>query len=71
RLQFYIREDVFTPETRRKLHELRRDRFEYPNFPAATMVGVSTLVHEEATVEIEVDAFVPDRNWDTTVITPD
>lgn len=70
-LRLYIRDDVFTTELRQDLHELRRDLFEYPDFPAATMVGVSQLVHEDATIEIEVEALIPEEGWDKTIITPE
>ncbi len=35
------------------------------------MVGVADLVHEDATVEIEAEAFVPDEEYDATIVTPD
>ncbi|MDG5821862.1 RidA family protein [Natronococcus sp. A-GB7] len=70
-LRLYIRDDVFTTELRQDLHELRHDLFEYPDFPAATMVGVSQLVHEDATIEIEVEALIPEEEWDKTIITPE
>ncbi|MFC4436675.1 MULTISPECIES: RidA family protein [Natrialbaceae] len=70
-LRLYVRDDVFTTELRQNLHELRHDLFEYPAFPAATMVGVSQLVHEDATIEIEVEALIPEGEWDKTIITPE
>jgi enamine deaminase RidA (YjgF/YER057c/UK114 family) len=70
-LRLYVRDDVFTTELRHDLHELRRDLFDYPDFPAATMVGVSQLVHEDATIEIEVEALVPEEDWDKSIITPE
>ena len=69
-LRLYIRDDVFTTELRQNLHELRHDLFEYPDFPASTMVGVSQLVHEDATIEIEVEALIPETEWNKTIITP-
>lgn len=71
RLRFYVREEGLTTDTRRKLHELRREFFDAPAYPAATMVGVADLVHEDATVEIEAEAFVPDEEFETTVVTPE
>ncbi len=70
-LRFYLREESLTDEVRVQLHERRRERFEGPEYPAATMIGVADLVHEDAAVEIEAEAFVPDGMWDTTVVTPD
>ncbi|WP_440770021.1 Rid family hydrolase [Natronorubrum sp. DTA28] len=70
-LRFYVRDDALTTELRQQLHELRRDLFDYPDFPAATMIGVSRLVDEDAALEIEVEAVIPDGEWEKTVITPD
>jgi enamine deaminase RidA (YjgF/YER057c/UK114 family) len=70
-LRLYVREEHLTDDVRAQLHECRRDRFEAPEYPAATMVGVSDLVHEDAIVEIEAEAFVPDEEYDTTIVTPD
>lgn len=70
-LRLYVRDDVFTTELRNDLHQLRRDRFDYPDFPAATMVGVSQLVHEDSTIEIEVEALIPEEEWDKTIIEPE
>ena len=68
-LRFYAREEHLTDDVRTRLHECRRDRFESPEYPAATMVGVSELVHEDAALEIEAEAFVPDEEFETTVVT--
>jgi len=70
-LRFYVREEFLTDDVRVQLHECRRERFEAPEYPAATMVGVSELVHEDAALEIEAEAFVPDGTRETTVVTPD
>ncbi len=69
RLRFYVREEELTADTRRQLHELRREFFDAPAYPAATMVGVSELVHEDAALEIEAEAFVPDEEYEQTVVT--
>ncbi|UIO99019.1 RidA family protein [Halobaculum sp. CBA1158] len=71
RLRFYVREDVLTADLRRELHELRRDVFSAPEYPAATMVGVSSLVHDDADVEVEASAFVPADERTVTTIRPD
>lgn len=70
-LRIYVREEHLTAELRQQLHELRREIFEAPEYPAATMVGVADLVHEDAALEIEAEAFVPDATWESTVVTPD
>jgi enamine deaminase RidA (YjgF/YER057c/UK114 family) len=71
RLRFYVRDEQLTSETRQDLHELRRKRFSSTAYPAATMIGVSDLVHEDAALEIEVDGFVPHDSWEETVVTPE
>ena len=70
-LRIYIRDDVFTTELRNDLHKIRRDRFNYPDFPTAAMIGVSQLVHEDATIEIEAEAHIPEDGWNKTVIEPE
>lgn len=69
RLRFYVRDEELSAETRQNLHELRREVFESPEYPAATMVGVAGLVHDDATLEIEAEAFVPDEEYEQTVLT--
>lgn len=71
RLRFYVRDEQLTAETRQQLHELRREAFDAPTYPAATMVGVSDLVHDDAALEIEATAFVPDEECEQTVVTPE
>jgi enamine deaminase RidA (YjgF/YER057c/UK114 family) len=70
-LRFYVRDEELTAETRQELHELRREIFDAPAYPAATMVGVSDLVHDDAALEIEAEAFVPDEEYEQTVVTPE
>ena len=70
RLRFFVRDDALTPETRATLRRVRRQTFERPHYPAATTVGVSSLPHEDAIVEIEAEAFVPDDGWETEVLEP-
>lgn len=71
RLRFYVRDEQVTAETRQQLHELRREVFDAPAYPAATMVGVSDLVHDDAALEIEATAFVPDEEYEQTTVTPE
>lgn len=70
-LRFYVRDDSLTDDVRQNLHELRRDVFDAPEYPTATMVGVSSLVHDDATVEIEASGFVPDEKWDVSAVFPE
>lgn len=70
RLRFYVRDSELTPELRNELHEIRRERFPKPEYPAATMVGVSSLVHEDADVEVEASAFVPAGEQTVSTVQP-
>jgi enamine deaminase RidA (YjgF/YER057c/UK114 family) len=62
RLRFYVRDEQLTDENRAELHALRREYFDAPEYPAATMVGVASLVDDDADVEIEATAFVPEES---------
>jgi enamine deaminase RidA (YjgF/YER057c/UK114 family) len=68
-LRLYVRDDVFTAELRHNLHRLRHNLVKYPDLPAATMVGVSQLRHEDASIEIEVETLIP-KKGDGTIIEP-
>lgn len=39
------------------------------HYPAAAMVGVGDFLHEDALVEIGIEAEIPDDDWVTGVIT--
>ncbi|WP_458188712.1 RidA family protein [Haladaptatus sp. NG-WS-4] len=67
-LRFFVRDDVLTPENRTLIHEVRSALFELPHYPASTMVGVASLV-DGAVVEIEVEAEIPDDEWETETLT--
>lgn len=67
-LRVFVRDEVFDDETRTTIQRVRRQAFEWPHYPSATTVGVSTLAHEDAAVEIESEAFVPDDGWETEVL---
>lgn len=70
-LRFSVRDDVFTTELRQRFHELRRQPFDYPDFPAATIVGVSKLARDDTAIEVEAEAFISEAEWEKTVITPE
>ncbi len=67
-LRLFVREDILSPETQVRIHEVRSEFFERPHYPAATMVGVGSLLQEESLVEIELEAEIPDDDWNTEVI---
>lgn len=67
--QYFVREDHLNRETQAAIHEARDAFFERPHYPASTMVGVGSLLSEDALVEIEVEAEIPNETWDATVLT--
>ncbi|WP_168215766.1 RidA family protein [Halorussus ruber] len=69
KMQLFVREEVLSRETQAAIHEVRADFFDRPHFPASTMVGVASLLHPDALVEIEIEAEIPDDEWETTVLT--
>lgn len=70
-LRFYVREENLTAEVRSELHELRRELFDAPEYPAATMIGVASLVHDDATIEIEAEALIPNEMWEIETVEPE
>ena len=49
----------------------RADFYNDPeHYPASTMVKIDSLVLEEAMVEIDAEAIIPDDGWETTVQGP-
>jgi len=49
-------------------HEAHTEFFDDPeNLPAGTLVEIDGLVLEDAMIEIEVEAIIPDDGWETTV----
>lgn len=67
-MRLYVREEHLDGATQRRVHEVRGEFFESPHYPAATMVGVADLVHDDALIEIEVVAEIPDDEWETTTL---
>jgi len=49
-------------------HEGHTEFFDEPeNLPAGTLIEIDGLVLEDAMIEIEIEAIVPDDGWETTV----
>jgi enamine deaminase RidA (YjgF/YER057c/UK114 family) len=69
KMQLFVREDVLSREAQATIHEVRADFFERPHFPAATMVGVASLLDPDALVEIEIKAEIPHDEWETEILT--
>lgn len=70
-LRMFVREEILSHETQVRINEARAEFFERPHYPAATMVGVGDLLHEDALIEIEIEAEIPDDDWEMEVITED
>lgn len=62
RVRVYV-DDVSDDEYVR-VHEVRDEFFEKAHYPASTLVE-TTLAMEDALVEIDADAIVPDDGWET------
>jgi enamine deaminase RidA (YjgF/YER057c/UK114 family) len=46
-------------ETQADVDAVRAEFFEYPHYPASTMVGVADLLGDEMLVEVEIEAEIP------------
>jgi len=68
-LRCFVRADVLSRRTQARVHDARAEFFEYPHYPASTMVGVAGLLHDDGLIEIEIEAEIPDDEWDTSVMT--
>lgn len=71
RLQFFVRSDALTRSNQAAVHEVRAEFFDREHYPASTMVGVADLLADDALAEIEIEAEIPDDDWDTSVYVPD
>lgn len=67
--RYYVRDAHLSRETQATIHLARDEFFEHPHYPASTMVGVASLLHEDALVEVEVEAEIPNDEWDAAVLT--
>lgn len=70
-MQFFVLGAVLSRETQARIHEVRDEFFTRPHYPASTMVGVDSLVVADALVEVELEAEIPEDDWDVTVVTGD
>jgi len=68
-MQLFVREEVLSREIQTAIHEVRHEFFTRPHYPASTMVGVADLLDSDALVEIEIEAEIPDDDWNTDVLT--
>lgn len=66
--RYFVLAAHLTRETQARVHEVRDGLFDRPNVPASTMVGVAALF-DDALVEVELEAEIPDDRWETDVLT--
>jgi len=69
RTRYLVREEHLDRESQATVHEARDGFFEHPHYPASTMVGVGSLLAEDALVEVELEAEIPEGAWDVEVLT--
>lgn len=69
RMQWFVRNDVLSREAQTVLHDVRHEFFTRPHLPSSTMVGVASLLDEDALLEVELEAEIPEDDWETTVLT--
>lgn len=69
-MRWYVVSELLDREIQQRLHEVRAEFFDRPHYPARTMVGVASLLGD-ALVEIELEAEIPDDEWETEVIEAD
>jgi enamine deaminase RidA (YjgF/YER057c/UK114 family) len=68
-LRCFVLSDILSRETQGQIHEARSEFFDRPHYPASTMVGVASLLHDDGLIEIEIEAEIPEEDWETEVIT--
>jgi enamine deaminase RidA (YjgF/YER057c/UK114 family) len=66
-LTLHVDGDALDDEARAATRRVRRQAFEYPHYPATTVVGVSGLP-DGVLVEMAAEAFLPDDGWETDVV---
>lgn len=67
--RYFVREDHLDRTTQALIHEARDEFFDRPHYPASTMVGTASLLAEDALVELEVEAEIPEEAWSADVLT--
>lgn len=59
RTRYHVLAEHLDRETQAAVDAVRAEFFEYPHYPASTMVGVADLLGDEMLVEVEIEAEVP------------
>lgn len=62
-MRWNVEADSLDREAEARIHEACAAFFEAPHYPASTMVGVASVLDEEAILELEVEAEIPDEDW--------
>jgi enamine deaminase RidA (YjgF/YER057c/UK114 family) len=57
--RYHVLADHLDRETQADVDAVRAEFFEYPHYPASTMVGVADLLGDEMLVEVEIEAVIP------------
>lgn len=57
--RYHVRAEHLDRETQAAVDAVRAEFFEYPHYPASTMVGVADLLGDEMLVEVEIEAEIP------------
>jgi len=62
-MRWYVEADSLDRASQGTIHEVRAEFFEAPHYHASTMVGVASVLGETAVLELEVEAEIPDEDW--------
>ncbi|MFC5366918.1 RidA family protein [Salinirubrum litoreum] len=57
--RYHVLAEQLDRETQADVDAVRAEFFEYPHYPASTMVGVADLLGDEMLVEVEIEAVIP------------
>ena len=57
--RYHVLAEHLDRETQADVDAVRAEFFEYPHYPASTMVGVADLLGDEMLVEVEIEADIP------------
>lgn len=57
--RYHVLAEHLDRETQAAVDAVRAEFFEYPHYPASTMVGVADLLGDEMLVEVEIEAEIP------------
>jgi enamine deaminase RidA (YjgF/YER057c/UK114 family) len=67
-MRWYVETDTLDRDAQGDIHEVRDEFFAAPHYPASTMVGVASTLGEESLFELELEAEIPDGEWQTNAL---